>query len=395
MSNLQLRFLMFFLIASGGIYLFIYKAGSAWSQSLNTDTTGFDEFEWDLPKGFPIPLVPETNPMSAEKVELGRHLFYDVRLSINQKMSCATCHHQDKAFTDGMRLPRGTTGEIHPRNSMTLANVAYAPSLNWANPNVVFLERHAMIPIFGEEPVELGMSGKEELLLVRLKKEDIYQKLFDAAYPESKDKVNLNQITEALASFIRTLISGNSPYDQYKYQGIRTAISESAKRGEGLFFSETFECFDCHTGFNFAGPQVYRGNERSPLGFENNGLYNIDGKGAYPPNNTGLFEFTNKPGDMGMFKVPTLRNIELTAPYMHDGSIATLEDVLEHYRVGGRTIKTGRYTGDGSANPNKSSFVRGFDMTEQEKLDMLEFLKSLTDRDFTTNKKFSDPWRNK
>lgn len=353
------------------------------------------EFRWYLPKGFPVPIVPEDNPMTDEKVELGRHLFYDVRLSINEKTSCATCHLQSKAFTEDKTLSVGTTGEVHPRNSMSLANVAYSPTLNWANPTTKHLETQVLIPMFGENPVELGMSGKEDLLFKRLKTEPRYEKLFADAFPESKEKITLNQITNALASFVRSMISGNSPYDKFRYQKIPNAISDSAKHGEKLFFSERLECFDCHAGFNFSGSQTFVGRESAELGFENNGLYNIDGKGAYPLDNTGLFEFTAKKDDMGKFKVPTLRNVELTAPYMHDGSIATLEEVIDHYKSGGRTIKSGKFAGNGSENPFKSSFVGGFNLTAQEKSDLINFLKSLTDTEFINNPKFGNPWEKK
>ena len=350
-------------------------------------------YEWNLPKGFPVPIVPADNPMSTAKVELGRHLFYDARISVNEKTSCATCHLQEKAFTDGKTLAIGTTGEFHPRNSMSLVNLAYAPSLNWANSSVTLLERHAMLPLFGEFPiVEMGMAGKENLLIERIKKGPRYEKLFAEAFPDRKEKITLNHITQSLASFSRSLISGNSPYDRYRLQGKPDAIPDSAKRGEELFFSERMECFDCHAGFNLSGTVNFAGKARENAQFENNGLYNIGGKGAYPLDNTGIFEATQKPEDMGKFKVPTLRNVELTAPYMHDGSIATLEEVIEHYKAGGRTIKDGKFAGRGSDNPFKSGFVRGFDLNESEKKDLIAFLRSLTDTEFINNPKFADPW---
>ena len=352
-------------------------------------------YDWRLPKGFPIPRVPVDNPMTTAKVELGRHLFYDKRLSINQKTSCATCHLQERAFTEDKKLSVGTTGEVHPRNSMSLANVAYAASLNWANPSVVLLERQPLVPIFGEVPVEMGMAGKEDLLLSRIKAEPRYTKLFSDAFPEAAGRVTLDKITYSIASFVRSLISGNSPYDKYKFDKQADAITDSAKRGERLFFSERLECTDCHTGFNLSGTSNYVGKAPEVNEFQNNGIYNVGGKGGYPKNNTGLFEFTRDAEDMGKFKVPTLRNIELTAPYMHDGSIDTLDDVIEHYKAGGRTIKDGPNKGIGSDNPYKSSFVRGFNLSGQEKADLIAFLRSLTDTQFTTDPRFSDPWTNK
>ncbi|HQU81601.1 MAG TPA: di-heme enzyme [Pyrinomonadaceae bacterium] len=375
------------------IFVFIGLGVFVLNQHFSVSNAQTVEYKWDLPKGFPVPNVPSENPMTEAKVELGRHLFYDKRLSINEKTSCATCHLQEKAFTEDKKTSVGTTGEIHPRNSMTLANVAYNPSFNWANSAVNSLERHHLLPMFGTNPIiEMGMEGKEALMLERVKAEPVYEKLFAAAYPNDKEKITLNHITLAIASFVRSMVSGNSPYDKYRYQKQPDAISESAKRGEKLFFSERMECFDCHAGFNLSGTTNFVGKSNESAQFENNGLYNIDGKGAYPAENVGLFEITNNKEDMGKFKVPTLRNIELTAPYMHDGSIDSLEDVIEHYKAGGRTIAEGKYAGKGSENPYKSSFVNGFRLSAEEKQDLIEFLKSLTDKDFITNPKFSDPW---
>lgn len=386
MKNLKIIFIAMFILI--GIFVLSQKIAVSNAQTV--------EYKWDLPKGFPTPNVPADNPMSEAKVELGRHLFYDKRLSIYKDFSCATCHLQEKAFTEDKKTSVGSTGEIHPRNSMTLANVAYNPSFNWANPAVNSLERHHLLPIFGTMPiVEMGMEGKENLLLERVKSEPVYEKLFESAYPSDNEKVTLNHITQSIASFVRTMISGNSPYDKYRYGKVQDAISESAKRGQRLFFSERTECFDCHAGFNLSGTVNFVGKSNEPAQYENNGLYNIGGKGAYPPDNVGLFEISHKKEDMGKFKVPTLRNIELTAPYMHDGSITTLEEVIDHYKAAGRTISEGKYAGKGSENPYKSSFVNGFRLTPDEKQDLIAFLKSLTDTEFINNPKFSNPWEKK
>ncbi|MEW6128733.1 MAG: MbnH family di-heme enzyme [Acidobacteriota bacterium] len=350
-------------------------------------------YEWNLPKGFPTPRVPEDNPMTAEKVELGRYLFYDKQLSITGKFACASCHKQERAFADENPLAVGATGEHHPRNSMGLTNIAYSPVLTWSNPNMRQLEKQALVPMFGEHPIELGLSGKDVEVLQRLKGEPIYQKLFAAAFPEDRDPFTLGNLTKALASFERTLISGNSPYDRYRYSGDKNAISASAKRGENLFFSERLECFHCHGGFNFTETVDHVGKAFAEIEFHNTGLYNIDSKGAYPATNTGIFDFSKNAEDMGKFKAPTLRNIALTAPFMHDGSIQTLEEAIDHYAAGGRTIKSGEYAGVGRDNPFKSSFVKGFKLTAQEKTDLVNFLKSLTDELFITDARLSDPWK--
>ena len=349
-------------------------------------------YVWNLPPGFPVPLVPDDNPMSAAKVELGRHLFHDTRLSRSGTQSCASCHQQARAFTDARETALGSTGEAHPRNAQGLANVAYAPTLTWMNPNLARLEQQLLIPLFGEEPVELGFAGREDELLARLGNEALYRDLFAAAFPGENDPIGVANLGRAIASFERTLISGHSAYDRYVYQHDDDALDEPAKRGMALFFSEFLECDHCHGGVTFASALTHEGNPRESTPFENNGLFNVGGTGAYPEPNTGLFAFTGAPRDMGRMKPPSLRNVALTAPYMHDGSIATLAEVVDHYARGGRRIESGPLAGDGALNPNKSQFITGFPLTEQAKADLLAFLDSLTDHDFVADPRFADPF---
>ena len=348
-------------------------------------------YNWNIPAGMPKPIVPADNPITKEKVELGRHLFYEKRLSITGKFSCATCHIQAKAFTDGKTVGVGATGEKHPRNAMSLANIGYNSVLTWANPLQNQLESQLLVPLFGEHPIEMGMVGKEQELLTMLRSNLPYQKMFDAAFGTGINNINISNLAKAIASFERSLISLSSPYDRYRYASDNNAISASAKRGEELFNSERLECFHCHGGINFSDSIMHDRLAFKEIAFHNTGLYNIDGKGAYPSNNTGVYEITNQPSDMGKFKAPTLRNIALTAPYMHDGSIKTLEEVIGHYKAGGRTIKKGEFAGVGSENQLKSNFVSGFKLTVQEQRDLLAFLRSLSDEDFVTNPAFSDP----
>lgn len=349
-------------------------------------------YEWALPAGFPLPNVPPDNPMTKEKVELGRYLFYDTRLSFNQTQSCASCHKQELAFTDGRARGLGSTGQLHPRGPMSLANVAYGPALTWANPNVRTLESQTLVPMFGEDPVELGMTGKEELLAERLKGVELYQRLFAAAFPGDIHPFTVGNITKAISSFERTILSGNSAYDRYRIGDDPNAISESAKRGESLFFSERLECFHCHGGFNFTGTVDYLDKGFAEVEFHNTGLYNVNGKFSYPEPNLGLYLFTEQEEDIGKFKAPTLRNIAVTGPYMHDGSIKTLAEVIDHYKSGGRTIKSGPNAGVGANNPNKSEFVKQFSINKQETRDLLAFLRSLTDEEFLTDPKLANPW---
>ncbi len=253
--------------------------------------------------------------------------------------------------------------------------------------------QQALIPMFGEHPVELGMSGREQELLARLQADTVYRRLFPAAFPNQPQPVSVEHITKALAAFQRSLISGDSPYDRYKFRNDRTAMSASALRGEALFFSEETECFHCHAGITFSASTKYVGKAFTEQEFFNNGLYNVGGTGAYPADNIGLKEFTGRDTDMGAHKAPTLRNIAVTAPYMHDGSIASLEEVLEHYARGGRLIREGPHAGDGARSQFKNGFVKGFTMTAQDKADLLAFLRSLTDSTLLTAPRFSDPWR--
>jgi cytochrome c peroxidase len=351
------------------------------------------QYDLNLPDWTPPPLEPASNRMSAAKIELGRRLFYDVRLSSNQTKSCASCHKQELAFTDGLPVSPGVTGDVTPRNSMSLANVAYAPVMTWANPLLHSLEQQALVPLLGQEPLELGMAGLDAEMTRRLEAEPIYRDLFPKAFPDMKGEISLATVVRALSAFERTLISVKSPYDQYRYKGNIDAIPEAAIRGEALFFSEKFECHHCHNNFNLNDNITHARAPHPEIAFHNTGLYNIDGKGGYPAGNTGIAELTGRPDDMGRFKAPSLRNVAVTAPYMHDGSIATLNEVLDHYAAGGRTIATGPNAGVGRENPLKSSFVPGFEMSPEERADLIAYLNSLTDESFLTNPNYSDPWK--
>jgi len=351
-------------------------------------------FVWKIPKPFPKPFVPADNVMNAAKVELGRHLFYDKRISSNGKQSCASCHRQELAFTDGRARAVGTTGEEHPRSSMSLANVGYSPTLTWANPSLSSLEEQALIPILGTAPIELGLKGQEERFLGDVRRDPVYQKLFLNAFPGESGPYSMSNVAKALAAFERTMISVNSPYDRYRYGGEPNAISDQAKRGSLLFASgERTACFQCHGGWNFNGAVRYEGSNLPRAEFHNTGLYNIAGEFSYPAANTGLYQFTQQREDIGKFRAPTLRNIAVTAPYMHDGSVATLSEAIDHYAAGGRTIASGPHAGVGHANPNKALNVNGFKLTESEKADLIAFLESLTDTDFLHNPELSDPWK--
>lgn len=324
-------------------------------------------YAWDLPRGFPAPLVPAGNPMSADKVELGRHLFYDTRLSSNGTQACASCHVQDRAFTDGLATAIGSTGARGRHNAMSLANVAYNSAQTWANPNVRDLEAQALIPMFGTDPVELGLS--EAVLLARLAAEPRYTEMFDAAFPG--ESITVANTARAIASFERTILSGDSRFDRFS-AGDRTALSPSEQNGLALFESPTLGCRNCHDGFNLSSA-----TERVQM--FNTGLYN-----PYPATDRGLAEVTGLTSDIGRFKPPTLRNVALTAPYMHDGSVATLDEVLDIYAHGGR--------GDGATAPFRSPLVTGFVISAEQKADVVAFLGALSDEALVANPGLANPW---
>ena len=349
---------------------------------------------WALPAFFPAPKVPTDNPMSAEKVALGRFLFHDKRLSGNGQQACANCHVQALAFTEGLAQAIGSTGERHPRGAQHLGNVVYNATLTWANPSLVTLERQMETPLFGEQPVEMGVNdANKDAVLQRLRDDtaiSAYPQRFAAAFPADAEAIGWGNVIKAMAAFQRTLISGNSRYDQW-LAGAST-LTASEQRGMNLFFGEKAECFHCHGSFNFNDQVVHAGSRIVETPFSNTGLYNIGGTGAFPEPNRGVFELTAKADDMGKFRAPSLRNAEVTAPYMHDGSVATLEDVLRFYAAGGRNISSGPNAGDGRANPFKSDLVARISISEQEQADIVAFLKALTDHDFLTDPRHADPF---
>lgn len=309
------------------------------------------------PSDFPAMSFPADNPFSKTKAELGRYLFYDKRFSRDQSVSCASCHRQEYAFSDaGNALSRGFHGLTGQRNSPSLTNTGYSTSFFWDG-TVLSLELQAIAPIIN--PVEMNMNT--DTLVMILQKDPDYAPLFTAAWGDAT--VTLERITKSLSTFQRTVISGNAPFDRWN-RGTADAISPSAQRGYDLFFGETGDCFHCHTSYNFT-----------------DNLFHNNGNEAHPVDE-GRYRLTNQLSDLGKFRTPTLRNIALTAPYMHDGKFATLEEVLVHYSAGG---KPGIY---------KDNLIRPLDLTPQQQSDIIAFLRSLTDSTFITNRTFADPWSN-
>ena len=360
------------------------------------------DYPWDLPPGVPPPRLPVGAPMTEARVELGRHLFYDTRLSGNGEQSCATCHIQALAFTDGRARGLGSTGERHPRSAMSLVNVAYRDALTWANPTLRSLEEQVLVPLFGTDPVELGLSGHEPRVYAALAASPVYRRLFAAAFPSLPPAeegeggverlVTTDNVALALAAFQRSIVSFRSPYDRYRFHDDETALSPAARRGMRLFFSGRARCGGCHLGHTVStdlGLNLDGGSKAatSPVSdppvflFHNTGLYNLPGPVPYPADNAGKYTHTGDIEDAGQFRIPSLRNVAVTAPYMHDGSIAALGEVLDHYVAGGR-----------APNPRQSDSIRPLSLRDDERRDLIAFLQSLTDEALLRDPRWGDPW---
>lgn len=315
--------------------------------------------------------------MTDAKVRLGRRLFYDKRLSGNGRFACASCHRQHLAFTDGRPQAIGSTGGRHARSAMSLANVAYNASFGWADSSLRTLEQQILVPLFNEAPIEMGVGGRTAEVLARFSSSAQDVEGFRAAFPDDP-VVSLDNIVKAIAAFERTLVSGDSPLDRYLYRDDRAAMSASALRGMELFFSDRLRCATCHGGFNLSGPVTFAGARAVRLVFHNTGLSD-QAAASKEPIDRGLFDKTRRPEDMYRFRAPTLRNIAVTAPYMHDGSLPTLEAVIAHYAAGGKPAA------------NKSPLLRAFTLSPAESADLIAFLESLTDQKFLTNPEFAAP----
>jgi cytochrome c peroxidase len=332
------------------------------------------QIPWDLPPGVPPPFVADPATLTPARVALGRQLFYEVRLSVTGAQSCGTCHRREFAFTDTRARAIGATGEAHPRSSMSLVNVGYRDRLTWADPSMTTLEDQALVPMFGEEPIELGLKGRESHVYARLADDVMYRRLFTEAFPDDPAPVTTRHVVSALASFQRTIVSFRSPYDRYRFRGETIALSASARRGETIF--EKVGCAQCHRGLNLdGGARITSSLSELPM-FHNTGLFT-----KYAPPNIGLEAHTGRPEDEGRFRAPTLRSITRTAPYMHDGGIATLSEVIDHYAAGGR-----------AAHANRSPLLRPFSLSAVERQDLLAFLESLTDIDALVDTRWGDPW---
>lgn len=308
------------------------------------------------PKHFPIIEYPVDNKYSHAKAELGRRLFYDKRFSQDYSVSCGSCHKQEFAFSDGGNaVSKGFMGRVGTRNAMALVNVGYNTSQLWIG-GVPTLEQQVLAPIL--HPAEFAISI--DSLVERLNSVPIYKTLFKNAWGDTS--VTIERITKSIAIFERRLISGDSRYDKY-VNGDRSALSFDEEVGMTLFFDERGDCFHCHGSFNF-----------TDNGFHNNGIDSV-------MIDQGRYELTGNESDRSHFRSPTLRNIALTSPYMHDGRFTTLDEVLTHYNSGGKS------------HPTKDPLMRPLGLSQEQKDAIIAFLRSLTDESFIRDTSLSDPWK--
>jgi cytochrome c peroxidase len=336
-----------------------------------------DEVPLNLPAGFPPPDLPANNPLTETKIALGKRLFFDPSLSADGTVSCNSCHLQEKAFSDPRAFSLGVGGVSgdapeRRRNALALFNLAWHQTLFWdgniEDPDGThdLLERQSSVPI--EAPHEMNSSF--DLVIDRLYQDSSYVNHFYRAFGDS---IRPLRIQQALASFERTMISGGSKYDRFAASGFdSTVLTPSEYRGYQLYFAETgtqhAECFHCHGGFNFDDPTgAFRNNGLLGYDYEDFGRALVTGTPGQPNN-----------ADYAKFKVPSLRNIEHTAPYLHDGSIQTLEEVLDRYIE----------VANEPATVTRDPFIDNIVLSEQDKEDVIAFLKTLSDPDFLTDPAF-------
>ncbi len=295
-----------------------------------------------LPKGFPYPVIPSDNEPTQYRIDLGRKLFFDPILSRDSTISCSSCHLQNNYFQDGLPVAIGIDSLSGIRNSPSILNAAYLPYVFWDG-GAPTLEQQVLAPIEAHNEMDFDVN----MVVQRLKNNSEYVSMSQNAYDQEP---TVFVLTRAIACFERTLFTGKSKFDDYQYYNNLSALNVSEKNGMDIFFGEKGECFHCHGEFNFTDNS-----------FKNNGLYlnYVD---------SGRARITTLQTDVGKFKVPSLRNIEKTAPYMHDGSMATLETVVNHYNSGGQN------------HPNRSPLLLQLNLTQQEKTDLVNFLKALTDQ---------------
>ena len=289
-------------------------------------------WRWQLSPGFIEPPVPADNPMSVAKVALGARLFAEPRLSVTGTYSCASCHEPARAYTDGRPVAIGATGSALRRNAPSILYSAWNPALGWDAPGSATLEQQMQVPLRGEHPVELGLAGIEDRKAAELAADPDYASAFAAAFPEAAQPVSFDNIVRAIAAFERSLVRADSAFDRFVFGAAGDDMSAPARRGMRLFFGKA-GCASCHQGITFSG-----------TGFATNG---------------------HAGERRSVVRVPSLRNVAVTAPYMRDGAVPTLAAVIDHYARG---------------NLRTSPPLPRLRLSRLDKADLQAFLLSLTDR---------------
>ena len=338
------------------------------------------------PLGLPPLAVPANNPMTPEKIALGSALFNDKRFSSTGEVSCATCHDAGKAFTDSpLKTSEGIKKLTGTRNAPTVVNAAYFASQFWDGRSAD-LEDQSQHPFVN--PIEMGLPNHEPILKI-VRTDPTYAASFKTAFGIEPAAITMEHVKMAIASFERTLVSGDSPFDKWYFGGDKTAMSEAAVRGFKVFL-EDGRCVSCHTieqdhalftdnRFHNVGVGINRIQDKVPtiapkfLEAKAKGL-DVDKTVLSDPASSelGRFAVTDGLDEMGAFKTPTLRNVAVTAPFMHDGSLATLRDVVVHYNNGGVTTKGER------VNDFLSGGIRELNLTEEQISDLVAFMEALT-----------------
>ena len=357
--------------------------GILWGAAL---ALGGPEKDSDLPLGLPPVPIPENNPQSPAKIELGDKLFHDKRFSSTGEVSCATCHVKEKAFTDTpLKVSEGINKLTGTRNAPTVLNSVFMKSMFWdgRSPD---LEDQALHPFLN--PVEMGLKDHEPILEI-CRTDPEYVAAFKAVFGKSGDDITMTEVTRAIASFERVQVFGNTPFDRWYFGHEKNALTEAQIRGFDVFVNQG-RCVSCHRVEQTQA--LFTDNRFHNIGVGINGIQDdvpdlarkfvnanftkseVDVAVLTNPKTSelGRFAITSSFDDLGSFKTPTLRNIDLTAPYMHDGSLATLRDVVVHYNNGGVTVE-----GD-KVNDFLSGGIRPLELTDAQIDDLVAFMESLT-----------------
>ncbi len=336
----------------------------------------------------PVP-VPADNPQTDAKIKLGDQLYHDERFSADGKVSCATCHSREKGFTDNLRVSKGFKKQMGTRNAPTVINAAYYTSQFWDGREPDLEGQSKQPPI---NPVEGGLANHKPILNV-IRNDKKYTRAFNDVFGVSGDSINMEHVSKAIASFERTIVSGNSPFDQYNYAGNAKAMNASQIRGLALFRNKG-RCVSCHLIEQTQA--IFTDNRFHNIGIGFKKIQHIEAETAAKMlaskrkgedvdvtvltqanlSEIGRFAVTENPTHVGAFKTPTLRNIAVTFPYMHDGSLKTLEDVVDFYNNGGRVKESDSLSGFLSGG------IKPLELSKQEKKDLVAFLEALTSPEY-------------